>query len=395
MDPNQNNSGAPTLVIMAFLMGVAGVVVQSEYLKSARPPSFKSIVSHKVGMENVDARLWQDPLSAMNSDIKNQNKGLQHKSGEQDDSGCGNSHSFDIFLIKNEGKRNCFEYKDRTITFLGVTTRWGPYLEDQETRRNMRYAVVSGLTASDFIPDDPEHIGYMTHTNEEIRKRSRDEDAISNSKAKGESVDKSSAENNCGDRLDGKKIEDVRSKSEEKYPDYIPFEIFTYYPLEPSQNNKNESREDKVVILWLDDDYLKRSGQGPLKFYELVKQLVLGGETEDLPKNIRLKMIGPTSSGSLQSWLKVFNDANENFNQAVDPKKSCNNGSSKAVDSDRKPSEIDLMNIYSPYATVPSRLLNDKISSAFQDEKGYVISKALGQKEQSKPIKKINVIRVS
>ena len=208
MDPNQNNSGAPTLVIMAFLMGVAGVVVQSEYLKSARPPSFKSIVSHKVGMENVDARLWQDPLSAMNSDIKNQNKGLQHKSGEQDDSGCGNSHSFDIFLIKNEGKRNCFEYKDRTITFLGVTTRWGPYLEDQETRRNMRYAVVSGLTASDFIPDDPEHIGYMTHTNEEIRKRSRDEDAISNSKAKGESVDKSSAENNCGDRLDGKKIED-------------------------------------------------------------------------------------------------------------------------------------------------------------------------------------------
>src|SRR5262249_55252396 len=35
-----------------------------------------------------------------------------------------------------------------------------PYSEDQETRRRTRYAVLAGLAAEGFIPQDPKHIGF-------------------------------------------------------------------------------------------------------------------------------------------------------------------------------------------------------------------------------------------
>jgi hypothetical protein len=43
---------------------------------------------------------------------------------------------------------------------LVVSVSGAPYSEDQENRRRTRYAVLAGLAAEGFIPDDPEHIGF-------------------------------------------------------------------------------------------------------------------------------------------------------------------------------------------------------------------------------------------
>ncbi len=46
-----------------------------------------------------------------------------------------------------------------------------PYPEDEETRRRVRYAVVSGLAASGFAPEDEQHIGYLrTRADEQLPK---------------------------------------------------------------------------------------------------------------------------------------------------------------------------------------------------------------------------------
>lgn len=236
MDPNQNKSGAPTLVIMAFVMGVVGVAVQKEPLKSSRPATLKSFSSENTGLQDVDARLWQDPLLA----IKNIEHGTSLTPSIEATHEHNKTHSFESYKASHK--------LNKEVTYLGVTARWGPYLEDQEHRRRLRYAVLAGLGASDYIPDDPNHIGYLHSANS-------------------------------------------------LYPEYIPFETLS-----------NDSGEE-VVLLWLDNSYFNRPStkkgqpEGPLKYSALVSELT----PQNTSKNkIHLKMIGPTGSGSLLNWLQTI-----------------------------------------------------------------------------------------
>ncbi len=244
MDPNQNRAGAPTAVIMAFLVGVFGLIFQNDSLKSSRPQHAKVFFTDYKDLEDVDSRLWEDPLMAIKTDSENDKKKFSIFPE------CKNIHSLNAF------NKSCglIKYEKKT-TFLGVTAQWGPYLENQEHRRRFRYAVVSGLGASDFLPNNPTHIGYIYSGSVKYL----------------------------------------------KYPEFIPFEIF------------DKGDEEQVILLWLDDALFrgygdtKDSEKGPFKFKELVSDLV--GD-EDEFKKVHLKLLGPADSDSLKVWITAINDKN-------------------------------------------------------------------------------------
>ncbi len=97
-----------------------------------------------VGVQQAEARLWQDPFSAV----------ARHQDKHPDD-----GHTLD-WLSKQAGTK-CGANKDCTVAALGILLPGSPYVGAEEFRRRIRYAVVSALGTAGYAPEDAEHIGYV------------------------------------------------------------------------------------------------------------------------------------------------------------------------------------------------------------------------------------------
>lgn len=83
------------------------------------------------GRQDVEARLWQDPFSALSLVA-----GAASRAAIEDRGHHLETLSKSIRYAKSLG---------RNVTFLAVMLPGGPYSEDSESRRRFRYAVVSAL----------------------------------------------------------------------------------------------------------------------------------------------------------------------------------------------------------------------------------------------------------
>src|SRR5262249_4842052 len=138
---------------------------------------------------------------------------------------------------------------DSNDIIMPVMVFGGPYVEDAESRRRTRYAVVAALTASEFEPEDAQHIGYF---------------------------------------------QPRRDERQPRLPDFIPYEIFT-----------NGQRH--LLLLWLDEyAFEQRSPQGPLaKMTTLLSQIKVCRNEQ-----LQILIIGPASSTGLSMMLDEIKKRN-------------------------------------------------------------------------------------
>jgi hypothetical protein len=197
-------------------------------------------------VQDVNARLWQDPFTAAAK------AGARRQLLECSEL-ASNPHCNDIKV--QLGLKVLGLQKDSSdVEIIAATVSAAPYPEEEENRRRMRYALVSGLDAMDYVPQDPEHIGYVVNCVQSI-------------------AGKVPAGTSC-DRL-----------SEESLPSVIPFEWF--------RGKFNPFK--KILVLWYDEDVL---GENPLaKFSKLATSI--GG---DAPP--RMHVIGPSWSDTLRAILR-------------------------------------------------------------------------------------------
>ncbi len=131
-------------VILFLIAAVSAAYVgwHSLSLVSNRP-SEQDIGKHPiVAAQDIDARLWQDPFTAVEKDDQASLQSLK-----KDDE----PHSFDhVFLNYTPGSR---------VLALAVALPGDPYPESAETRRRLRYAVLAGLHEEGYVPTDEKHIG--------------------------------------------------------------------------------------------------------------------------------------------------------------------------------------------------------------------------------------------
>ena len=59
-----------------------------------------------------------------------------------------------IFLKEKSWHLNNLRSRDKTVTVLGVMVFGGLYVENVESRRRTRYAVLSGVAIKNYFPDD-------------------------------------------------------------------------------------------------------------------------------------------------------------------------------------------------------------------------------------------------
>jgi hypothetical protein len=142
----------PIASIVALVLFTSGLWVQHQPLQSDRPSvSIKQQRDAEIH-QDVDARLWQDPLEAVKQAEAESNKDVKSPVApdvvEED---RRKPVTFLAWMNRSKGK-------SRLV--LPVMVFGGPYAEDAEQRRRTRYAVLSGLRESGFEPDNSRSIGY-------------------------------------------------------------------------------------------------------------------------------------------------------------------------------------------------------------------------------------------
>jgi hypothetical protein len=155
-DNNKPKFDIPWGTLLPLLAVLAGVVAQYKPLVSTRPsvPAEKPVPV--VAKQDVDARLWQDPIAVAQKQksalLADMSAGVVPKDRAQ---------LHDISTLVDLLRTHATSIKGRLL-LLGIMIDAGPYSEQGELRLRARQAVLEGLSASGFVPVDGEHIGYVT-----------------------------------------------------------------------------------------------------------------------------------------------------------------------------------------------------------------------------------------
>ena len=147
-------------VLAAF---VGGLAMYLSPLTSARPSVEAAHNGDGWGDQDVDARLWQDPLEVAS---KHEDEVIsQAGNAGRFDPAEESARSVEAVSYRLAGAEGAPYGRCRPSAgasrILAVMVRGGPYEEAVEGRLRVRRAVVEGLSASGFAPEDYQHVGYL------------------------------------------------------------------------------------------------------------------------------------------------------------------------------------------------------------------------------------------
>ena len=151
----------PWAAIVAVLAASAGFVLYQNALQTSRPSEREGFHSDVSRPQDVDARLWQDPLRAAsehNSDLL-----WRYKDAQDLDSKAQQQEERD----RHDEKNFFAGHAQRASWVLAVMFPGNAYAEYTEARLRVRQAVLEGLGANNYVPNDGEHIGYFKVSQED------------------------------------------------------------------------------------------------------------------------------------------------------------------------------------------------------------------------------------
>jgi hypothetical protein len=146
-DKGRSASGLIALVLLA----ATAIVVRQLPYTTARPDQSDKTVISADAPQDVVSRLWQDPFAAVDQHrrevVRDERGGLVPPEPPERHGALSVATT-----IRND---------HRPLIIMPVFTFGGPYADDAENRRRVRYAVLSSFGASNYVADDNGRIGYM------------------------------------------------------------------------------------------------------------------------------------------------------------------------------------------------------------------------------------------
>jgi hypothetical protein len=259
--------------ILAVVMLVVGAVwVTQVPLEGTRPPNPEAPYRHPGGLQEVDARMWEDPFDAVERYRKREQaeqrggeerkqrqtlvdavKCLSARSKEECNAALKDTASSEgrewraDHLAEESSLRELLATPNSTL--LVVTVTGAPYGMASEWRRKQRYAILSGLHLAGFEPFDPEHIGFVDF--------------------------------------------DVESRDTKlPLPAILPYEVF-YRRASGTQN---------LVVAWFNEDVLW--SDDPLAQLHRLFERVAYEKGKNKPGGLTINVLGPGSSGILKQMVR-------------------------------------------------------------------------------------------
>ena len=154
MDKPRKSIELPWPAIAATLVALGGVFVYLNPLQTSRPAERTGFHLSFNDLQDVDARLWQDPLRTT----------AEHEAKAQAQIGAGRDVSVEdpFHAVEALGEKlRSPDSSGPSVSVLAVMIQGGPYAEYSEARLRMRHAVLEALGKQKYVPLDGEHIGYV------------------------------------------------------------------------------------------------------------------------------------------------------------------------------------------------------------------------------------------
>lgn len=244
MDKEPRSGGGPSPGgIIAVVMLTAGILFIREVpLETTRLPVNEPRIQQGV-VQDVDARLWQDPFGAVARAREEAYKRDKVQAAKADEErhplNLGNDIGREIVRT------------GRPVEVLAVMLPGGPYSDNLETRRRVRYAVLAGLNASRLAPLDAEHLAYF----------------FPNAKPPASEPDKAAGKGKAAGKLGARDKSPPAAPADTappllagKLPEIVPYEWF-----EPAISARTERAKEVrtrvsdeaqplVLVMWLDSN---------------------------------------------------------------------------------------------------------------------------------------------
>src|SRR5215212_977521 len=227
----------------------------------------------------VDARLWEDPLTAL---ARYRERCADSGSTAAPRTGPGCRPPSDA-----NGLKEFFGENPKGLTIIAATLPGAVQLGAEEARRRTRYAVLAGLNAEGYIPDDSEHMRLMR-----VRRCERFADC-GEKEGVGPFVQRSRPE--AWVELSAAQLQKSISAALEKFKKAeTPTIDLVYETLASRAGGANDQRRN-VAILWIDDTTIGRRWLRTLAM--LLADVSPGGD------GVRLRILGPNGSDGLVAAL--------------------------------------------------------------------------------------------
>jgi hypothetical protein len=268
-DEKRSEGGMPsTGVLWLVLIGAGALFLKQVPWEGSRPIGPEPKPYSYAATQDVDARLWQDPIGAVARGREEARRRAAVSAGESAKLPASNPHTADG-LAENIRERVC---KDTDVLVIAVMVGGGPYPELVEARRRVRYAVLAGLNETGFVPDDEEHLGYI-------------EPGYSKTPS---------------------------TKGGATLPDFIAYEwmiadnsaLPSTRPT-PTAAKGSAARAQAVLVLWLDEDIFWRDTQAKIqRVTDLLVRKCEGKGVKDGDATLRIAVLGPGYTSTLQDMIK-------------------------------------------------------------------------------------------
>lgn len=245
-------------VLIVILLATTSAFLARMTLESERPPPTGQGVP-TAGIQSRDARLWQDPfvVAARKSEAPSCYElqagqataalTLRPCRAEAD----GASRRDFAWL------RGLIESRGGKVHILYALVPGGTWVGADEYRRRHRYAILAGANRQGYIPDDPEHLGYLEETIDS-------------------GVDSSEA-----------------SQASEPWEARLPFEWLSH-----------AQKSEHVLLVWVDEETLGQTvagGSSPVGSFPLTRLTALIERLATPTKSVTTTVIGPYSSTFLRA----------------------------------------------------------------------------------------------
>lgn len=186
IEADDKHSSILPLSVLLLAFGLGGIYLYDQPYSIVRPSDATVAVTSRGALETIDARLWEDPFEAVAraglaspcTDWSFEGASFSTSVSDGPDVVRQRSREFVSFqetanlqliqLAYEVRRRSGPSESDRETALPGprvllmpVLVPGEPYFEQSEIRRRLRYAVLSGLASSGYVPESSAHIGVI------------------------------------------------------------------------------------------------------------------------------------------------------------------------------------------------------------------------------------------
>jgi hypothetical protein len=270
-DTERGSSFLNANTLFALLTVCGGIWFVSQKLTSNRPvvPAGQPHSAY-IGEQQIDARLWEDPFK----------KTEEHTSSESPNSKDNTDNRPKLaHLLEQIGERTTSD----PVLILPVMVDGGNFGEDKESRLRARFAVVSGLGRSGWVPEDPQHLGAITVPWSTQRQL---DEAVKNTNLF--TAERTNFWTEC---------ETLALAEPPKSELFVPFEWYRPRTFAPPTTIGGQV-VSKILLLWLDESFF--DDEPLIRISMLIEPLLALPDGKARP---RVALIGPRGSNTLRLML--------------------------------------------------------------------------------------------